>query len=208
MPGRPLSELLAAAEESRGRERAELARVLHDDAGGRLTAAALDLTLLRMDAPPEWQPQLESLERKLELAFETVRGVSLSLAPDLAARIPLADALARLAESAARRFEGAIELSIDAAYRPPPDLAIALHRIADLLLGFLTAECEARSLALSLDPGPRLEIRAGLPIPRTQAAASLAVTLARYHSRKHNLRFMLGPPTQAGTIFLIGGREE
>jgi signal transduction histidine kinase len=208
MPGRPLSELLAAAEESRARERAELARALHDDAGGRLTAAALDLTLLRMDAPPAWQPQLEALERKLELAFETVRGVSLSLAPDLAARIPLADALARLSESFGRRFEGSIELSIDAAYRPPPELALALYRIAELLLGFLTAECEARSLCLSLDPGPRLEIRSDLPIPRPQAAASLSVTLARYHSRKHNLRFMLGSSPQAGTIFLIGGREE
>jgi len=208
MAGRALSELLAAAEELRARERAEFARRLHDEAGGRLTAAAIDLTLLRMDAPPELQAQMQSLEQKLELAFESVRGVSLAAAPDLAARIPLAEAISKLGESVLRNFNGRLEISVDSEYCPGADLSLALFRIVELLVSYLAFEANARVIGVTVGAGPRVTAWGNAVISREAAGRNLEIALARYHSLKHNLRFMLGSRDSASTIFVIGGQEE
>lgn len=208
MPGRALSELLAAVEEMRLRERGELARLLHDEAGGRLTATAVDLTLLRMDAPAELQPQLDALEKKLELAFETVRNVSLSTAPDLASRVPFSEALSKLGASASRRFAGRLEFSVDSEYYPEPELSVALYRIAELLVNFFAIESAADVVQVTVRRDLVLTVEANLPISRENARGNLGITLARLLARKHNLRFMLGIRPSASTIFLIGGQAE
>lgn len=203
MPTSPLSRLLENFESSRARERADIARLLHDDTGGRLTAAGIELTLLRMDAPPEWGPRLDSLERALEAAFASVRGASLLTAPDLAERLSLADALSRMAEAAGRHFDGALLLSIDTEYRPEPPEARAIFRIAELLTGYLTTGVRATRVELTLDSGPRLTFRANVEIGRPEAARALPLLLARRQAAQTNLRFLFGNPSPGSTIFTI-----
>ncbi|MCC7237700.1 MAG: hypothetical protein IT163_20500 [Bryobacterales bacterium] len=203
MPTRPLSRLLEEFESVRARERGEMARLLHDDTGGKLTAAGIELTLLRMDAPPEWASRLDALEQALEAAFASVRGASLLTAPDLAERISLADALARMAEAAGRRFDGTLTLSIDTGYRPEPPAARALFRIAELLTVYFTGEAGATVLDLTLFSGPELTLHANVEIQRRDAARALPILLARYQAAQTNLRFLFGNPSPGSTIFTI-----
>ena len=203
MEGSRLSHWLEAFERDRERERGELARLLHDETGGKLTAAGIELTLLRMDAPPELAARLDSLERALDAAFTAVRGASLCVAPDLAERISLAEALARMAEAMGRRYNGTLALSVDSEYRPDSDTARALLRIAEALLGYLTVEAGATSVELGVDAGPVMRARANVEIDRVQASSCLGLTVARYWAAKTNLRFLFGKPSEGSTIFLI-----
>jgi signal transduction histidine kinase len=198
-----LSHWLTAFERERDRERGELARLLHDETGGKLTAAGIELTLLRMDAPPEWSARLDALERALESAFTSVRGASLGVAPDVAERMTLAEALARMGEAAGRRYNGTLALSVDTEYRPDAETARALLRIAEALTGFLTTEAGATSVELEVTAGPRLRVRANAEIDREQGQHCLGLALARYWAAKTNLRFLFGKPVEGSTIFLI-----
>jgi signal transduction histidine kinase len=198
-----LSHWLDAFEQNRDRERGEVARLLHDEAGGRLTAVGIELTLLRMDAPPEWAARLDSLERALEAAFTSVRSASLNVAPDLAERVSLAEAMARAAEAAGRRYNGTLALSVDTEYRPDAETARALLRIAESLLGFLTVEAGATSVDLDVEAGPLMRVRANTEIERSEASSCLGLTVARYWAAKTNLRFLFGKAPGGSTIFVI-----
>ncbi|MEP7362761.1 MAG: histidine kinase [Acidobacteriota bacterium] len=198
-----LSLWLEAFERERDRERGELARLLHDEAGGKLTAVGIELTLLRMDTPPAFAERLDSLERALEAAFTSVRAASLNVAPDLAERVSLAEAMARVAESAGRRYHGTLALSVDTEYRPDSDTARALVRIAESLLGFFTVEAGATSVDLDVEEGPLMRVRANIEIDRSQATPCLGLSLAKYWAAKTNLRFLFGKPSGGSTILVI-----
>lgn len=203
MPGNRLSDWLEAFECDRARERGALARLLHDETGGSLTAAGIELTLLRMDLPPEFAPRLDPVERALETAFAAVRSASLLTSPDLTDRLSLADALSRMADLAGRRFDGTLALSIDTEYRPDAEIARALFRIAESLTAYLTVASGATSLEIVLDAGPRLTLRANTHVTRAEASKALEPTLARYWAAKTNLRFLFGNPDAGSTIFVI-----
>lgn len=198
-----LSQWLDAFERERNRERGELARLLHDEAGGKLTAAGIELTLLRMDAPPALNARLDALDQALESAFTSVRAASLSVAPDLAERISLAEALARMAEAAGRRYNGTLALSVNTEYCPDSDTARSLLRIAESLLGYLTVEAGATMVDLEVDAGPVMRVSANTQIARAQSSPRLGLTVAQYWAAKTNLRFLFGKAPEGSTIFLI-----
>lgn len=203
MSGNRLSHWLEAFEEDRARERGALARLLHDQTGGSLTAAGIELTLLRMDLPAEYGERLDSLERSLDSAFEAVRAASLLASPDLTSRLSLADALSRMAEAAGRRFAGTLALSIDTEYRPDAETAQGLFRIAECLTAYLSGEVGATTVEVVMEAGPLLTIRANRGVTRAEAAAALGPTLARYWAAKTNLRFLFGNPEAGSTMFVI-----
>ena len=198
-----LSHWLEAFERDRGRERGEIARLLHDEAGGKLTALGIELTLLRMDAPPELADRLDSLERALESAFTSVRAASLSVAPDLAERVSLAEAMARLAEAAGRRYNGTLALNVDTEYRPDTETAYALLRITESLLGYLTVEAGATSVEVYVETGPIVRVKANVEVSRSQASPCMGLTVAKYWAAKTNLRFLFGKLPAGSTIFVI-----
>jgi len=203
MSGNRLSHWLDAFERERTRERGELARLLHDEAGGKLTAVGIELTLLRMDAPPAFTERLDALERALEAAFTSVRAASLNVAPDLAERISLAEAMARMAEAAGRRYNGTLALSIDTEYRPDAETAHALLRISESLLGYLTTEAGSTVVEMEVGAGPTMRVSANTEIDREQAVDSLGLTMARYWASKTNLQFLFGKASGGSTIFVI-----
>jgi len=203
MSGNLLSDWLEAFEGDRARERGALARLLHDETGGSLTAAGIELTLLRMDLPAEYAERLDALERSLDHAFSAVRAASLLAAPDVASRLSLADALSRMAEAAGRRFAGTLALSIDTEYRPDAETAQGLFRIAECLTAYLSGEAKATSVEVELDAGPVLTIRANRGVTRAEAARALGPTLARYWAAKTNLRFLFGNPDAGSTMCVI-----
>lgn len=203
MSGNRLSDWLEAFEGDRARERGALARLLHDETGGSLTAAGIELTLLRMDLPAEYGERLDAMERSLDHAFSAVRAASLLASPDLTSRLSLADALSRMAEAAGRRFAGTLALSIDTEYRPDAETAQGLFRIAECLTAYLSGEVGATSVEVVMEAGPVLTIRANRGVTRAEASAALGPTLARYWAAKTNLRFLFGNTEAGSTMFVI-----
>ena len=95
-------------------------RTLHDQAGPLLSAAGIQLQLLRMDQPATAAIVDETLGM-LDQVTESLRALSQTLDPSPASHIGLERALARLAE------QHEIEVSYTATSRVPPAAAIAIY---------------------------------------------------------------------------------
>src|SRR5689334_10706464 len=103
-------------------------QVLHDQVGSSLSAAGVQLQLLRMDWPAA-KTQIDETLRILEEALDHVRILSRDLSPSPAYRGGLKQALLGLADKyASRRCQVEVEYSVTAAV--PGEIAAALHEAA------------------------------------------------------------------------------
>lgn len=103
-------------------------RALHDHVGSPLTAAGVQLQLLRMDMP-EAGVQIDETLRILEEALDCVRSLSQELCPSPAYRGGLKQALLRVADQhASRRCRVEIDYSATAVI--PGEIAVAIHETA------------------------------------------------------------------------------
>ena len=103
-------------------------RTLHDQVGSSLSAAGVQLQLLRMDLPAAGQ-QIQETLRILEQALDHVRILSQDLSPSPAYRGGLKQALVRLTDQyASGRCQVEVEYSATAAV--PAEIAAALHEAA------------------------------------------------------------------------------
>jgi len=161
----PVGNMVLRALETRETDSARLSRLLHDHVGQYLSAAGMQLDLLRMDLAEralEVPQRLDEIQGMLETTMGLVRDVHRELNPVAAERIGLPAALDRLAERLSASFKGNLRLFVDATEQPSPKIAVALYRIAQE-----AAESAARRkgcsdieiLLKSLRSGPALEIR-------------------------------------------------
>ena len=103
-------------------------RALHDQVGSSLSAAGVQLQLLRMDLPAA-KIQLDETLRILDETLDHVRILSQDLSPSPAYRGGLQQALLRLADQyASGRCQVEVEYSATASV--PPEIAAALHEAA------------------------------------------------------------------------------
>jgi signal transduction histidine kinase len=100
-------------------------RVLHDHVGSSLSAAGVQLQLLRMDEPQAGERIDEAL-RTLEEALNKVRDLSQELCPSPAYRGGLKQALLRLADQQVSR-DCTIEVEYSATAAIPAEIAAALY---------------------------------------------------------------------------------
>ena len=103
-------------------------RALHDDVGSPLTAAGVQLQLLRMDLP-DARVQIDETLRILEQALDRVRNISQELAPSPAYRGGLKQALLRLAEQYASS-SCHIDVHYSSTALVPGETAAAIHETA------------------------------------------------------------------------------
>jgi signal transduction histidine kinase len=152
---------LAALETDRER----LARLLHDRVAQGLSAAGLQLDLLRMDLAESVLPvpqRIGEIQATLETIMELVRDVNRDLNPTVAERIGLRAALDALAGRLRADFKGNVRVFAAGVAQPAPDVAAALYRIAQEAAGRAArrAGCSAIEILLkSLRSGLALEIR-------------------------------------------------
>ena len=111
-------------------------RALHDHVGSSLSAAGVQLQLLRMDLP-EAAARIDEALRTLEETLNQVRDLSQELCPSPAYRGGLKQALLRLAETDGYRHKSvicqvAVEYSTTAAI--PAEIAAALYEAASAAL--------------------------------------------------------------------------
>ena len=128
---RELSALSTHLQELSEKEKSELARNLHDELGGLLTAAKMDLSWLQSRVPdPTLQERLAQLGGVLDEAMDLKRRVVEDLRPSLLDHFGLPTALRAYVEAACAKAGLRAELALPEDGAPMPnETAIALFRI-------------------------------------------------------------------------------
>jgi signal transduction histidine kinase len=147
---RELSALSTHLQELSEKEKSELARNLHDELGGLLTAAKMDLSWLQSRVPgPTLQERLAQLGAVLDEAMDLKRRVVEDLRPSLLDHFGLPTALRAYVDSACAKagLSADIALPEDGASLPK-DTAIALFRIVQEGVTNIIRHAGARSVTL------------------------------------------------------------
>jgi signal transduction histidine kinase len=152
---RELSALSSHLQNLAEKEKSELARTLHDELGGLLTAAKMDLSWLqsRIDSPAH-QERLAQLGSVLDEAMSLKRRVVEELRPSLLDHFGLATALRAYVEAACSK--GGIQTDIrlpDESQTIPKDIAITLFRIVQEGVNNIIRHAKARHVRLELEAG-------------------------------------------------------
>jgi hypothetical protein len=159
-----LSSLSTYLQSSTEGEKARLARDLHDELGGILTAAKIDASWLEgfsSGAEPEVQQRMQRLSASLDEAVEVKRRVIENLRPSLLDHLGLAAAVEWHAQETCEKAGIECDVHVPAAMDPiPPEVAIAVYRIAQESLTNALKYAQARRIEVELrQPPGRLELR-------------------------------------------------
>ena len=159
-----LSSLSGFLQTHSEREKALLARELHDSLGGILTPAKMDLAWLdaRLGSNPEYAERLRRLGALIDQGIDLKRRVIEALRPSLLDHLGLAAALHWFVDEAARShgIECKLQLS-ESLERLSPDLEIALYRLVQESVRNIVRHAHAKSMELTLErerDGLRVEI--------------------------------------------------
>src|SRR5882762_998085 len=115
-------------------ERGKLARVLHDEVAQVLSAAGLQLDILRMDLAdrvPEIAVRTAEIQELLDRVVKGIRDLSYQLNPDIVQRAGLRLALDQMVGRFRKTFAGSIRLIYDSALQVPIAVGTAMERIAE-----------------------------------------------------------------------------
>lgn len=159
-----LSSLSTYLQTSTEGEKSRLARDLHDELGGILTAAKIDASWLEgfaAGADPEVQQRMRRLSASLDEAVEVKRRVIENLRPSLLDHLGLAAAVEWYVQETCQNAGIVAEVQVPDLMEPvPPEVAIAVYRIVQESLNNAVKYAQARTIWVDLlnEPG-RLEIR-------------------------------------------------
>lgn len=147
---RELSALSTHLQELSEKEKSELARNLHDELGGLLTAAKMDLSWLQSRVPePALQERLAQLGAVLDEAMDLKRRVVEDLRPSLLDHFGLSTALRAYVDSACAKAGLRADIVVpENGPAMPKDTAIALFRIVQEGLTNIIRHAGARCVSL------------------------------------------------------------
>ena len=147
-----MATLAAEVVYAQERERAQIARDLHDSLGQTLAAASFQVTAAASkENLAEVRAQLSSARDLLRTSLEEVRSVSRSLHPRVADDLGLSRALQALADRARQR--SLIDVSVDSEVKDseiPRALAATFYRIADEVLRIIETRVDVSSALITL----------------------------------------------------------
>lgn len=155
---RELSQLTTHLQSASEQEKADLARDLHDELGGLLTAANMDLAWLQgrsVTMEQEVRDKLGELVRTVTEAMNLKRRVVENLRPALLDHFGLPTALEAYFDETCKRAGLECRTTIpDEADPIPQALAIALFRVGQESLTNIIRHAKARRVELSFEVGP------------------------------------------------------
>jgi signal transduction histidine kinase len=206
----PEGDLVLHTLEALESDRARLPQLLHDRVGQSLSAAGLQLDLLRMDLAASALPvpqRIGEIQAMLDTVMGLVRDVNRELNPAVAERTGLRAALDLLAGRLRTDFGGNVRVFADAAAQPPPETAAALYRIAQEAAGHAVrrAGCSAIEILLkSLRSGPALEIRDNGPgldaADWTFRGGGLELLLMQHFADRAGIELQIESAPDKGTV--------
>ena len=145
--------------------RSTMSRFLHDSVGQNLSAAGMQLDLLRMDletVAPESCARIGEIQQMLESMMQEVREFSYEVNPAMVERAGLHPALDRLVGKLRGRFNGTLRLIFDPSTKVEARYATALYHIAQEAVenALQHSACSLIEIAVkSSRTGPSLEVR-------------------------------------------------
>ncbi|MEJ1962464.1 MAG: sensor histidine kinase [Gammaproteobacteria bacterium] len=154
---RELSELSTHLQQFAEKEKSELAHRLHDELGGLLTAAKMDLSWLQSRlAQPPYNERLAQLGGVLDDAMNLKRRVVEELRPSLLDHFGLPTALRAHVEHVCSNAGLQCDVALsDEAEGLPKDLAIALFRVIQEGLSNVVRHAHAQQVRLALTADPQ-----------------------------------------------------
>ena len=149
-----LSSLSAFLQTSTEREKAELARELHDELSAILTPAKMDVDYLRthLAGQPDAESRLARLSAVLDQGIDVKRRIIENLRPSLLDHLGLVSALQWHVQETckAANIECTLDLPEDFE-RVPPDLEIAVFRIVQESLTNVIRHAKAKNVAFTIE---------------------------------------------------------
>ena len=149
-----LSSLSAFLQTHTEREKAALAREIHDALGGILTPAKMDLAWLetRLASDPQFGERIRRLSALIDQGIDFKRKIIEALRPSLLDHLGLASALSWYVDEACRdaHIEARLKIS-ERLERLPPDLEIALYRLVQESVSNIVKHSKAKHLELTLE---------------------------------------------------------
>jgi len=209
---RKLAELSGFLQASSEREKASLARELHDSLGGILTPAKMDLAWLetRIGGEPAYADRMKRLGALIDEGIDLKRRIIEKLRPSLLDHLGLAAALQWHVDEACRaaKIDCKLQLS-EELERLAPDLEIALYRLVQESIANVVEHAHAKSVELRVErttEGLLLCVADdGVGIADLSAARNLSRGLAGMVNRVRSLdgTFEVDTRPQAGTRIRI-----
>jgi signal transduction histidine kinase len=204
-----LSELSTHLQTLAEQEKAALSRELHDELGGLLVAARMDLSWLEervKSDDPEVKTYFGRIQQALEHGFDIKRRVIENLRPTLLDNLGLFPALRwQVAEYCERAGVKSVERYPAEEPQLTSQAAIAVFRIAQEALTNVLKHAQARSVEVVIEIQPpwlHLRVRddgIGLPLNRLRALRSHGLAAMRQRARGLGGQLDVHRPGQGGT---------
>lgn len=195
------------------REKASLARELHDELGGLLVGARMDISwaeqhLAKND--PDMRQRLNRVQQNLAAGVDLKRRIIEALRPTLLDNVGLIAALRwLLKETCGAAGLECIESYPDEEPRFKSEASIALFRIAQEAFSNILKHSQAKTVDVSLDLDAQILLLRivddgkGLPMARATAMDSHGLSSMRHRVRALGGRFDIRSPATGGTILLV-----
>jgi signal transduction histidine kinase len=183
---RELSSLSAFLQTHSEREKQRLARELHDQLGGILTPAKMDLAwlLARLGDDPQFRERMWRLSGMIDQGIDLKRRIIENLRPSLLDHLGLAAAVRWYVDETCVAAGIACQVRIGKLERLAPDLEIALFRVVQESLNNVIRHAQAKNVELVIERNP-----AGLRVAVYDDGVGLA-DVERARANSHGLAGM------------------
>jgi signal transduction histidine kinase/ligand-binding sensor domain-containing protein len=146
-----LRQLTGRLESAKEEERSHLSRELHDEFGQTLTAAKINLQMLRQAAPDSAHAQkLEDSVRMIDGMIHQARNIALGLRPPLLDEAGLVPALGHHLEALAGRAGVRIDFDPSGGASVPPELNVTVFRLVQEAVNNALRHANATAIRVSL----------------------------------------------------------
>jgi len=195
------------------REKSSLARELHDELGGLLVGARMDISWVEQHlakSDPDMQLRLNRVQQNLSAGVDLKRRIIEELRPTLLDNVGLFAALRwQLKETCGNAGLKCVESYPDEEPRFKSEAAIALFRIAQEAFANILKHSAAKNVDISLDMDDETLLMriaddgCGIPAGRFTAIASHGLASMRHRVRALGGRFEVRAPSAGGTMLVV-----
>jgi signal transduction histidine kinase len=210
---RELVELSTHLQNVAEREKASLARELHDELGGLLVGARMDISWAEQHLgkdDPDLKLRLDRVQQNLAAGVDLKRRIIEELRPTLLDNVGLFAALRwQMKETCGNAGLKCVESYPDEEPRFKSEASIALFRIAQEAFSNILKHSGAKTADISLDMDEETLLMRiaddgiGIPIGQFMAIASHGLASMRHRVRALGGRLDVRSPTSGGTLLIV-----